>query len=939
MPTQLLSTKLYVPRAWPRLVSRPRLIARLNAGLDRKLTLISAPAGYGKTTLLAEWTDSLDRLESGLQVAWVSLDDADNDPVHFWAYFIAALQTIDQRIGQDALAALESPRPPSFESVLTLLINEVAERAIPCAVVLDDYHVIAAAPVTNALSFLLDHLPPSLHLVIASRADPPLSLSRLRGRGELIELRAADLSFTPDEADAFLNEVMGLALSAGDVAALEARTEGWIVGLQMAALALQGATAPGRPADASSFVAAFTGSHATVADYLGDEVLARLPAGLRTFALETSILRRMCGPLCDAVRLGSAQAPGRSFGTAVLAGRPESPTGSDGPAIITHPSGQQTLDELMEANMFVVPLDDERRWFRYHHLFASLLRRRLEQTWPDSVPRLHRRASAWYEQSGLVAEAVEHALKANDLDRVERIVADRALAMIYQGELATLMSWLEALPHRVVRSRPWLCVAYAWVLAFAGKTGDIEPVLRDAETALREIDAPSRRQHVAGHIAAIRAHRLAQERDHLRAEAHSRDALQLLPTDDMVVRSFATAVAGNAARRRGDLIAASRATAESVALARPAGARFLVLDGQCDLARLQRTQGQLRNAAATCYDALRLAGGVSRRGGQPLPIAGRVSAWLSLVLREWNDLEAARRYAGAGIDACTHWGEPSSLGMAYLARAKACQALGDGDGALASIAQARRAVATLPPSATALVAAWEMQIRLAQGDVADPSRWTQASGLSAGDDIPFYRHEEYHTLAQILIAQGELRQALVLLAGLLDRMETAGALGCVIEVLVLEAIALQATGDLDESLTPLERALTLAEPEGYVRTFIDHGAPMGDLLRRAVVQGVAPHYASQLIAALEAEVGCGPGETRTSLRPSIDGSPSLIEPLSDRELELLRMLPSHLTRREIADALFISVNTARFHIKNIYAKLGVHSRSEAIQRAEKLGLI
>lgn len=911
MATPLLETKLYIPPVRPNLVSRPRLVERLSAGLHQRLTLISAPAGFGKTTLLSEWIVSTDR-----PVAWVSLDEGDNDPARFWAYAVAALRRIEARIGEAALALLRSPEPPPIEPVLTTLINEITAIPEHFVLILDDYHVIAAQPIHDALAFLLDHLPlhacpdgqyRGMHLVIATRADPPLPIARLRGRGHVAEIRQADLRFIPAEVAAFLKQVADLDLSADDIATLTARTEGWIAGLQMAVVSMRGRE------DIPGFVASFTGSHEYIADYLSDEVLSQQLESVRTFLLQTSVLDRLTGPLCDAV------------------------TGQGG--------GQQVLEGLKEANLFVVSLDDERRWYRYHHLFVSLLRQRLQQTRPEIVAELHRRASVWFEQNGLVAEAVGHALEAGDLDRVEQLVAERALTMIYHGELATLTGWLETLSHQTVRSRPWLCVAYAWVLGYAGQPGGVEPVLQDAEEALEDSDEPVERRRIAGHIAAIRAYTSVQNREVSRAVALTREALEQLPESDLMVRSFTTAVAAIALRMSGDLVAAVQATTEAIALAQAADADYIAIDVRCDLAKLQMARGQLRRAAATCYDALRLVGGPIGQGKWSLPITGYISAHLSLVLREQNDLDAALRYARDGVKVCRRWGQKGYLGLAYVALAKTLRAMGDAGGALEAIQQAEQVVTDLPSSIVALVRVGEVEIRLAQGDTAAARRWVQASGLSVEGELEFHRHQEYRTLARVLIAQGELGDALSLLARLLEMAGAAGAVGLAIEVLVVKAVALQARGQVDQALATLKRALALAEPEGYVRIFIEEGTPMIQLLRQATARRIAVDYASRLLAALEAETADEQFALSLSKEralgegPVLSGVEGWVEPLSEREVEVLRLLITHLSRREIADELCISVNTVRFHIKNIYGKLGVHSRSDAVRRAEELRLL
>jgi LuxR family maltose regulon positive regulatory protein len=917
MSMPLLKTKLYIPPIRHELVPRPRLIDRLNAGLDRKLTLISAPAGYGKTTLLSEWIAGYRKLEAQVRFAWVSLDEGDNDASCFLTYAVSALQTVEEDSGAAILAALAMPQPPPIEALFTDLINETTAIPGRCVLVLDDYHVIHAQAVHDALSFLLERLPPNIHLVIATRADPPLPISRLRGRGELIELRQADLSFTPDEVNAYLKTAVSLDLADDTIASLTARTEGWITGLQMAALSMR------ERDDIAGFIAAFSGSHEYIADYLSDEVLSQQPESVRIFLLQTSILDRLTGPLCEAVT-GQAR-------------------------------GQQTLEELKEGNLFVVSLDDERRWYRYHHLFASLLQQRLGRSQPEIGPELHRRASVWYEQNGFVADAIQHALVAGDLDRGERLVAENALTMIYGGRLVTLVGWLEAVPPGVLHSRPWLSVAYAWALGFAGEPGRIEPLLRDAEEALGTVDGRIERQHITGHIATIRAYRSMQRREIARAAGLVREALQYLPEDDLLARSFATDLAGNVHRMSGNLVAAAQTMSEALALAEAANATYLAVDVRCDLAKIQIAQGQLRMAAATCRRALRLTEGPVGRRGSPMPIKGQACAWLSLVLCEQNDLDAALEHATDGLRICRRWGQKAYLGIAYIALAQTLQATGDADGALGAIEQAKQAASDLAASVAALVSAQEMQIRFVQGDTAAVWRYANAIARRIDGELVFHRSDEYRVLAQALIAQGELDHALELLARLYESAQAAGAMGRSIGVRVLQAMALQAKGETDQALAALQHALVPAEPEGYVRTFVDQGAPMGRLLRMARDRGIAADYVSRLLGILDGEIKkervapklprpsstAGASSSVLAVPRRFEGSAgeALIEPLSEREIEVLRLLATHLSRREIAAELCISVNTVRFHTKNIYSKLGVHRRSDAVLRSRELRLL
>ena len=889
MATPLLKTKLYIPPVRPERVSRPRLTEQLNAGVGRKLTLVSAPAGFGKTTLLSEWVAG-----SEWPVAWLSLDDSDNDPRRFWSYVIAALQTVQAHWGAAALGALQSPQPPPIEALLTGLINEIAEVADPFVLVIDDFYAMTGHKVRNGIVFLLDNLPPQMHVVLSGRVDPPLPLARLRGQGQLAELRAADLRFTPGEAAAFLNDVMGLGLSADDIAALDGRTEGWIAGLQMAALSIRGRQ------NVAGFIKAFSGSHRFILDYLVEEVLDRQSSEVQEFLLETSVLETLTGSLCDAV------------------------TGRD--------DCWTTLSRLSRANLFLVPLDDERRWYRYHHLFADLLRSRLEQMRPHHVPALHRRAGEWYEQNGLIVEAVRHALAAGDIERAARLVEGNGLTMMGHGELTTVMRWLDALPDEMVRSRPWLSIARAWALLYVGQLDAVEPLLQDVENASRDL-GPGRITHVKGHIAAIRAEVAYVRGEMSRTAALSSEALECLPVDDSMARGFAAAHLAYALYWSGDLAAADKALENAYAIAHATGDSHIAVMVLCDLATVQIDRGQLGRVVDTLTRALRLADQYVGRGGQRPPSIGHAYTYMARVLFEWNDLSGALRYAQEGNELCRLWRQPETLTSSYYSLAKVLQAIGDAQGALDAVQKASRLAADLSPWLAARVSAREALVRLAGGDLRAADRWRQACGLSAGDRPGFQQRFLYRTLARVLIAQGReqsnvrlLDQAVGLLSRLLEASKAAGATGYVIEVLVLQAMALQAQGKMAQSLTALEHALSLAGPEGYVRTFIDEGTQMNELLRRAAVRGIAPQYVSRLLLA-QREI------------PSHPHTATLIEPLSERELEVLRLLNTRLPHTEIAAELFISINTVRSHIKNIYSKLNVHNRMAAVQRADELGLL
>lgn len=929
MTVPFLTTKFYIPPVRPGSVSRPRLIKQLNAGLwrnggfARRLILISAPPGFGKTELLSEWVSGAER-----PVAWVSLDRDDNDPTRFWAAFITALQTTQPGIGETALAVLHSSQATPIKPILATLINEIAEGPDALTLILDDYHVIESQSIHDDLAFILDHLPPKLHLILSTRVEPLLPLSRLRTRRQLTELRTDDLRFTFDEADAFLNRAMELGLSDEDVLALTVRTEGWIAGLQMAALALQRTLSMHGRKGVHSSIEAFTGNHRYIMDYLTEQVLHHQPAHIQTFLLQTSILDHLTGSLCDAVCCDCAATPSSSEGSAVHFDTAETPSNSQS-------DGRSILEQLEAANLFITALDDERCWYRYHHLFAELLRQQLSRTQPTLVSTLHRRASGWYEKNGLPLEAVRHALAAEDTERMVRSVEGNALAMVGRGELSTILGWLDALPDEMVRSRPWLCVLRAWALAYTAQVDVVELWLREAEKALADVKGQAQdrilnrteEQHLLGHISAIRAYGVAWQGKMSQARGLARQALEFLPENDLIARGFAALQLGRCSHWDGDLAAAVRAYTEASVISQRTGNSHIAVVTKCRFSELLLVQGQLHEANAACQEALELAERTRQVRGQ-LPVVGCAYIRRSRVLYHWNEPETATHQTIKGIKLCEQWGQIESVLIGYNTLARVLQARGDADGALAACRKAMQIARSISSWPVIYAEALEAWLRLAQGDVAAAARWAQRNGLSADDDVTFQYEFQYLTLARLLIARKKTGEALGLLARLLNMMEALEATGSVIEILVLQAMALQAQGEISQAVAALERALTLAEPEGYVRIFVDEGVPMIHLLRRVATRRIAWDYVRRLLATLEAERD----------RSSPVGE-TLIEPLSEREMQVLRLITMGLSNREITESLCVSINTIKTHVKTIYSKLSVHNRVQAVGRARELRLM
>jgi LuxR family maltose regulon positive regulatory protein len=938
MPTPILATKLFIPPPRPKIVLRSRLIERLNEGLalGRKLTLISASAGFGKTTLVSEWVATGER-----PVAWLSLDEGDNDPARFMVYLTVALQTIEAKLGAGVVDALQSPQPPSVEALLTALLNEITTLPNNFILVLDDYHAIDSKPVDQALAFLLEHLPPQMHLVIATREDPHLPLARLRARSQLIELRAADLRFTTSEAVGFLNQVMGLNLSAEDIAALETRTEGWIAGLQLAALSMQGNK------DVSGFIREFAGDHRYIVDYLVEEVLRSQPEAIRRFLLQTAILDRLNGSLCDA-----------------LTGKVES---------------NAQLEALQRGNFFIIPLDDKRKWYRYHHLFADVLRMHLMAEQPDQVSALHRRASEWYEQNGLPSDAIRHALAAGDFARAADLFELVFPVMNRSRQFATLLGWLKALPDELVRRRPVLSTEYALVSMSCGENESVEPWLRNAErwldTTADMRDRPESPaagmvvvdeeefRRVPGMIALIRGGQALARGDMPETVKNARRALDLAPEDDYLTLGGAASQLGLVAWASGDLDAARRLTADGLANVHLAGYISPAIGGSIVLADIQIAQGCLHEAMTTYERGLQWAMGP---GAPVLQGAADMYVGMSALHREHNDLKTATQHLLTSQALGELAGLQQNPYRWRAAMARIREAQGDLEGALDLLDQAERLYDGAFSPNVRPIATRKTRVWVAQGRLGEALGWAREQGLSVENELSYLHEFDHITLARVLLARYQSDRAdrsILEAVGLLERLLTAaqegGRTGSAIEILILQALARQTQGDLPAALAPLQQALTLAEPEGYVRMFVDEGPPMAQLLLEAASRGIMPDsdYTGKLLAAFEAEQPSSAGESplpdwqsqssptalpeghpeKTSGRCR-DGEP-LTEPLSQRELEVLRMFKTELSGPEIARELVIALSTVRTHTKSIYSKLNVNNRRAAVKRAADLNLI
>ncbi len=771
---------------------------------------------------------------------------------------------------------LQSPQPPSTESILTTLLNEIAIFSDNFTLVLDDYQVIDAKAVDDALAYLLEYLPPQMHLIITTREDPQLPLARLRARGQLSEFRAADLRFTTSEAATFLNHGMGLNLSKEDIAALEARTEGWIAGLQLAAISMQGQ-------DATNFIQSFTGSHHFVLDYLVEEVLQQQPENIQEFLLRTSVLDHLCAPLCDALL-------------------PDSDT-----------SGQEMLAYLERENLFIIPLDNERRWYRYHHLFADLLRQRLLQNTGNdiSADKLHILASVWYEENGLEIEAFHHAVASNDIKRATRLMEGGGMPLHFRGAVTPVLSWLESLPTTVLDAKPSLWVMYASALSMTGQISGIEEKLQAAEIALQGVEQDDIARNTIGHIAAIRALIAAAQHHVQTIITQSQRALEYLHPDNLPVRTATIWKLGFAYQLQGDRAAASRAYTEAISISQASGNAIINISASLGLGQVQETENQLHLSAKTYRRALQLI------GDQLQPSGCEIHLGLARIFYEWNDVDAAQKHAHKCLQLAQQLEniDSSIASEVFLARLKLFQ--GDVASAAATLAKAHQSVRqhNFVHQMSEVITAQVITL-LKQGNL------PKAAHLAEKHELPVSQ-------ARVNLAQGDTFAALSVLRPLRKQVEAKGEADKYLKIIILLAVAHHANGETDEAILLLEEAMGLAEPNGFIRIFVDEGLPMAQLLSEAAAQGIMPNYVSKLLAVFEAE----------KQKNNLSLSQQLVDPLSERELEILNLIAAGLKNKEIAEQLIISLNTVLYHIKNIYRKLGVNKRTLAISKAKEINLI
>lgn len=891
---QLLTTKLYIPPLRSDLVPRPQLYDRLNEGSNRKLTLVSAPAGFGKSTLVSIWL-----AESGVQAAWLSLDQGDNDPVRFWTYLIAAIQTIHQEMGVEARQIASAPQLRSIEPVMISLINEISGLADDLILVLDDYHIIETEQVHAGLSYLLEHQPPNLHIILITRADPSISLARLRAHSQLIEIRAEDLQFSTEEATALLNEKMGLNLKPEHIDSLNAHTESWVVGLQLAALSLRG-----QPSY-DAFIEEFTGGHKFILDYLIEEVLIKLPDAQRGFMLRTSILEMFCGNLCQAV------------------------TGD--------PTSGQMLDEIRKSNLFLIPLDIEGRWFRYHHLFGEVLYALLEQDYPGEIAALHLKAAEWFESEGHPGEAVDHVLRSGNITRARELVLKHWLPVLHRGEVATLLRWLDALPEEMERADPSMSLARCWALFLRGQSSAIGPHLEQAnnayerlvgEAALRGVE----QNQVAAQLAMMRSVLARGRGEHVRSVAYAEEAARLLPAE--MVEGIGTGWNMLAAARAGagDFDGTIEAYEHGIALSHAEGNLVGAYGCTYGQAMYMLVQGRLNEAEALCRSAIDRA--VSE-GQRDFPAAGSLYITMARIELEQNHLDEARAYLNTGLRVARPGGFGEAVRTGRHIRAHLAAARGDLEAASDVFQDTERIVNAMDDPYLTAELNWEWaKLDLIAGD---PDSAREKLNILE-EKISATQHANMllarmWLFPRLLCAEERYEEALTALDEAIHHARSVNSNGELIRLLALQAVALAALGKRMPARSALHEALALGAPGGYIRRWLDAGPGLGPLLRDLRddpdTSPVSYPYLDSLLDACQGAFG---ESTRAQ-------SEELFDPLTSRELEIIRLISKGYSNPEIASELVVTINTIKKHTSNIYGKLGVRSRTQAIARAHELNLL
>jgi LuxR family maltose regulon positive regulatory protein len=946
LPELLLSTKFFIPPTRPGLVTRPRLLKSLGNALGLPLTILTAPPGFGKTTLLAEWANYVKTFERPnvlTLLAWLSLDSDDNGLARFWTYTIAALQ---KAMGSSLRESPESPvlaevqgllagTPPPFQIFLTLLINEISTILLPVVLILDDYHVIQDPGISESVAYLVDHIPANLHLVIASRTDPPLPLGRWRARGQLNSLRAQELRFSQDEAVEFLNGTMGLSLSQENVAELDQRTEGWAAGLQMAAFALQDEDEAG----AARAIQAFSGRHHFLLDFFTGEILARQPEEIQQFLLRTSVLDRMCGPLCDAV-LGTGKLVDWETGKLVdWSPLPNLPIYQPTNLPINQSPSQKTLEYLERANLFVIPLDTERRWYRYHHLFNDLLLARLRQSSGQAREAdLRRRAALWYSTQGHLSEAIHQAMQAQAYELAANLIENPAqfIRIFESGEVAKILKWTQELPPEVIRKHLWLMLYQSRSLFYTGQAGAAEAILNDIELEIRSgPEIVPQNNLLLGLVLAHKA-RYASVRDQVTAAREiAQQALKILPPGEIGARSFVFPTLALSAYRMGDVKEAATLFEETAQITRRAGSRFQTIGNLTNLAVTRLAQGMLAEVIRITRQAIQ----EGMIQGIRLPESGWPCYPLAEALYEQNQLAEAEQTITEGLRLVEEGKLTNYFGQMPALLARIQFALGREEEAQATMESALdQARQTTVAFYVSEIEAFQAQIWIQTGALPRAVRWAEIY-----QDRPKMERLceiEEMTLAEVLLASGRVEEALSLLPAMAADAQARGRTGREIPFRALLALAHRALGDEQQARAELERALGLGEPEGYLRPFLRLGEPMADYLR-LFVKGIAPEkaggyrvnrgYIHRILAAFPQEKIAGHQQGRQH--------PQLIEPLTSREMDVLRLLADGLSNREIAGRLYLSPNTLRVYTTNLYAKLDVHNRTQAVTRARDLGIL